>query len=204
MKFAIAASAVLLNLFVPTSPANADIIQIDDSTDILTVSLTHDRPLQEGTISDLIFSGTETVSFTYTLAPGERWLASLMLFRRMLDPVTHTVSDVFRIETFENTRTALIEFASAPDTLDLTGFTRLPGITENGDWQTLFQAGGIDPWKLQARSSILEPPSLALVVISLLGVGALRRRGSLTRPVGTPVGNSTVSLWEPALRYVDA
>lgn len=101
-------------------------------------------------------------------------LASLMLYRYLLDPLDNSVSDIWRIQTFVNTPTAFIEFASDPDTLDTSGFSKLHGRIETGDWQPVFQAGGIDPWVMQVRSETPEPPSLLLLVIALFGAGALR------------------------------
>lgn len=176
MKTNLTVPAAFIGLALLTSQAKADLVQIDDLSETgLAASLVHDRPGQQGTISNIEFFGTEMVSFTYTLAPGEFWLNNLRFYRQVFDLDGLTVSDIWRMTTTATTGNALIEFASDPSTLSTSGFTSLGNVVETGNFQDMFVSSGVDVVHFQVRSEAPEPSALVLAVIALLGAGALRR-----------------------------
>lgn len=145
--------------------ASADILQINDLTDGLSVNLINNIPGQQGSISNVVVLG-ETVTFTYTLPAGLVFGANFNSFRNMLegplgddDQPPGAVSDVFRAVWSQGGTTAAVSFSSDPDSISLDGATQLASITENGAFQSVVTVGAVN-LDFQVASDVPEPSTL--------------------------------------------
>jgi hypothetical protein len=162
--------------------ASADIIQINDLTETLSVTLVPNSAAV-GTISALAITG-ETVTFTYNLPAGLVFGGNFNSFRDMLegpgeDTPAGSVSDIFRAVWAQGSPTAAVSFSSDPDMISVDGATQLPSITEIGGFQSVVTVGALN-LDFQVASDVPEPYTALECAGGFLAIVAglySRRRG---------------------------
>ena len=170
------------SVWLASSSASASVIQVDDLTETLTVTVDGVDAHNVPTVANLRIVG-ETVSFDYTSShavqhPGNYYF---LMNGAVGSPEQNTVSDEGIFTAIEGSPVIGVQFTSDPDQLTVPPNSIFLGsFNETGAFQTVAdRVSSSDLFQVRSDVETPEPGTLAIIgaaLLSLIGLGMMRRR----------------------------